>query len=292
MHRLVAAWALLLCAGCSSWLDTKSTGESPLVPLVSVPESVHLDIVFLHYSENDELLDRQLWQRIDEQQLPLDVRSRLQANGFRAGVLGTQLPAELEQRLKLTDKPQSTETKLTAEDLDRESPVRQRSLQVRAGRRTNIICVGEQQKLPELSVLMRGANGEVAGKTYRKVSGLFATRAFPEGDGRVRLELTPEIEHGDPQRRYDPSEGVLRIDFGPAKEPLESLKIEATLTPGQMLVVASSPDRPGSLGRQYFTSVAGDKKLCKLLLVRVARTGYEDSFDESSGPSASDTAKR
>lgn len=291
-YRLVAALALVVCAGCLRAFDTKPSGESPLAPLVVAPTSVMLDIVFLHYAENDDVLDRQLWERVDEQQIPMELRTRLQANGFRVGVLGTQLPPELEQRMRLTDKPQTTETQVTASEIDTDSPVRQRSLQVQPGRRTNILCLGEQQKMPELSLLVRGANGEVTGKTYRKVSGLFVTRAYPEGDGRARIELVPELEHGDPQRRYDPSEGMLRVDFGPAKETLDSLKIEATLSPGQMIVVASLPDRTGTVGRHFFTTTNGEKKRQKLLMVRLARTGSEDSFNESGTPSLDETVAR
>ncbi|MBL8830373.1 MAG: hypothetical protein JNM18_25580 [Planctomycetaceae bacterium] len=291
-YRLVAACGLMLCAGCLSAFDAKTSGVSPLAPLVSAPASVTLDVVFLHYAENDEVLNRELWQRIDEQQIPPEVRAKLLANGLRAGVLGAQLPPELEQRMLLTDKPRSAETELSAGQIDNDSPVRQRSLQVQAGRRTNILCVGEQQKVPELSLLVRGSDGEVSGKTYRKVSGLFVARAYPNGDGSARIELTPEIEHGDPQRRYDPSEGVLRVDFGPARETLESLKFDALLSPGQMLIVSSVPERTGSLGRQLLTSETGDKKRQKLLMVRLGRTGFNDSFQESSPSVLGETVAR
>lgn len=274
---LVAAWALAFCAGCGRLLDSRG-GSSPLTPLVTAPETVHLDVVFLNYPEGDAEINRDLWQRIDEQQIPVALRSRLQANGLRIGVIDSQLPEGLEKRLQLTDKPLQTETQLVADQLESDSPVRQRSLQIRAGRRANVICTGEHQKHAEMSILVRGENGEVTGKTYRKVSGMFAARAYPEGDGRVRLDLTPEIEHGDPQRRFDQSEGMLRVDFGPAHERFEPLRMEVVLSPGQMVVVGAAPGRPGSLGYRLFSEAVQDRKLQKLLIVRVARTGYEDSF--------------
>ena len=276
-RRLLAVSMVVLCAGCMSLLEGKE-GNSPLTPLAAAPESVRLDIVFLRYASDDVGFDRELWQFVDEQHVPIELRTRLAANGFRAGVLSSQLPPNLEKRLQLTDKPQSTETTIVGDALDRQSPVRQRSLQLRAGRRASIICTGEQQKRDELAVLIREEDGNVAGKTYRKVSGLFAARAMPQGDGRVQLELTPELEHGDPQRRFDPSDGVLRVDFGPAREKFESLRMETVLAPGQMLIVSGIHERPGSLGHHYFAESGNDRKENKLLLVRLSQTAYEDSF--------------
>ena len=281
------AASIVVCAGCTRWLDTK-TGNSPLAPLVSAPDSVHLEIVFVRYLAGDATLDTDLWARVDEQQLPYETRLRLNENGFRVGVIDSQLPPEVEKRLRLTDRPQETETRLKADDLENESPVKQRSLQVRAGRPTKIICTGEQQKHAEMSVLIRGANNEVTGKTYRKAAGLFAARAWPEGDGRVRLELVPELEHGEPQRRYDPSDGMLRVDFGPPKEKYELLTIDAKLAPGQMILVAAIPGKVGSLGYQYFTEPDNDRKQQKLLLVRVAGTSHDDSFTSETIAKASD----
>ena len=47
-----------------------------------------------------------------------------------------------------------------------------------------------------MSLLMLGVDGQPKGRTYRDVMGLFATRAFLNGDGGARIELIPELEHG------------------------------------------------------------------------------------------------
>ena len=66
---------------------------------------------------------------------------------------------------------------------------------------------GEHARHPELSVLTRGADGQVNGRTYRKVMGLLAIKAFPQAYSRAAGNLS-EPEHGDATRRFEPSEGA------------------------------------------------------------------------------------
>jgi hypothetical protein len=108
--------------------------------------------------------------------------------------------------------------------------------------------------------------------------GLLLARAFPEGDGRVRLEVLPEIEHGDPQRRFEPGDGMMRVEFGPARERFDTLRLEAVLSPGQTLLLTCVADRPGTLGHHFFTENASDRVVQKLVLVRLAAANYDDLF--------------
>ena len=50
------------------------------------------------------------------------------------------------------------------------------------------------------------------------------------------------------------------------------------LSPGQILVITCLPERPGSLGYQYFTEQMPDNVVQKLLLIRLAQTRYDDLF--------------
>lgn len=247
--------------------------------------NIGLEIYSIRVPLGDDEVNGPLWDEVDEQQLPMATRRRLAANGFRVGLIGARMPEKLDHVLKL-DNPTPGETAAKAEtsptdgvDLENEAIVRRRLMQVRGGRKAQMICTGENVRHPLLSVLVRGDDGEVRGRTYQKVMGVLATKAFPEGDGRVRLELVPEIEHGDPQRRFDPSEGMLRMEVGPPIERFDLLRMEATLSPGQVLAFTCLPDRPGSLGYQYFTETTPERVVQKLLLVRLAPTQYDDLFN-------------
>jgi hypothetical protein len=139
------------------------------------------------------------------------------------------------------------------------------------------ICMGERTRVPELSLLMRSDDGSVRGRTYAHVMGLLLARAFPQGDGRVRLDIVPEVEHGEQQRRFVPGDGMMRVEFGPAHDQFDELEIEAELSPGQTLLLTSLPGREGTLGHHFFAEHS-DRAMQKLFLVRLVTTNYDDRF--------------
>jgi hypothetical protein len=283
LRHLLRGWLILsLLVGCAR-LD-KSAG-SPLTPLRAATETVGLEIFVVRIPQDSPDLNDAFWNEIDEQQFPAELRRKLAANGFRAGVVGNRLPLKLEQLLKLSEEPAKAELEPNrVVDFENEPPIRRRLLQILSGRRANIICLGEHVREPELVVLMREADGQLAGRTYHKVMGLLAAKAIPQGDGRVQIELVPELEHGEPQRRFEPGDGMLRVEFGPPHERFEMLRLAATLSPGQMLLVTGLSERTGSLGYQFFIERNAKRSQQKLLLVRLAQTQYDDLFTDVPQP--------
>ena len=56
------------------------------------PGSVAVDIVFVRCPLGDPAVNEKMWEEIDEQHFPAELRQRLARNGFRAGVIGAQFP--------------------------------------------------------------------------------------------------------------------------------------------------------------------------------------------------------
>jgi hypothetical protein len=274
---------VLWCAsGCASVYRSEPRPANP-----PGPESVSFDVYTIRVPLADAEINGSMWSEVDEQQLPAELRRHLADNGFRAGVVGNHLPLKLEQLLQLRDQaPAKVEIGGTVTDFENEPQVRQRHMQVMAGHPANIICTGEHSRHAELSVLIRGADGQVNGRTYRKVMGLLAVKAFPQGDSRARIEVVPELEHGDAARRFEPSEGALRVEFSPPHEKFDLMRIESLLSPGQLLLITCRPDRPGSLGYQFFTDTKAAKAEQKLLLVRLVQSRYDNLFDTVAAPTA------
>ena len=54
------------------------------------------------------------------------------------------------------------------------------------------------------------------------------------------------------------------------------MRLDAVLNSGQMLVLASHPNRPGSLGHHFFKSDDSDDRERKLLLIRLAKSRGDD----------------
>ena len=273
-RRLLLSAALLL-SGCMS--PPQATSKSPLAPARMTPQSVVLQLFFVRFPVGDPRAGQTLWQEIDEQQLAPDARRWLVRNGFRAGVVAGHIPAALADLLQIDDEPPPVDPANEPQAIDLECAplVVRRHLQVRPGRRSEIVASGVVEEMPVLVC----EGGAVGGEIYREAQSVFAAKASPDPDGRVRIELTPELHHGAPKQRWATSPGMLRLEAGRAKRVFDEARLEATLSPGHMLVITSLPDRPGSLGHHFFSEDCSGSVEQKLLVVRLAQTQHDVLFD-------------
>lgn len=267
--------SLLALEGCTPM----RRGKSPLAQPQLAPESVVLEVLFVRFPLGDPGGNLTLWDEVDEQQLPAELRRRLAENGFRAGVVSGQIPFSLAKLLDLKDQPaeESATSKVAIGSLQEPPRVERRHLPLRTGARGEVHASGVYEQIP---VLFRG-DGDVCGECYCQAQGVISVHAFPENDGRVRVELLPELHHGQPRQGWvvdqgwvgDP--GVFRPEMGRPRKAFEDLLIEANLAPGDMLLLSSLPNRPGSLGHHFLTEI-GDQSDQKLLIVRLAQTQHDD----------------
>ena len=269
------ALAVVAAVGCS---PIRPQGKSPLAPARMSPDSVALDIFFVRFPFGKEEINGPLWDEIDEQHFPPEVRRRLLENGFRVGVVAGQLPMGLSQLLELKDKPapdgRPQETNLA--DLEAEPRVVRRYLQLRANQRSEIIASEIYEQLPVLTC----ESGDVCGQTYPKAQGVLIVKTRPERDGRVRLELVPELQYGDVKQRYAGNHGAVRLETGRSRRDFDNLALAANLAPGDTLVLGSLPNRTGSLGHHFFTHESTGKLEQKLLVIRLGQTQHDELFNQ------------
>ncbi len=249
-------------------------GRSPLLPVTASADAVTLEI----FSAPTALGNPQLtamWAQVDEQPLPAELRRKLAQNGLRAGVVGPGLPDALVDLLKVTDERVASEKRDTV-PLETEAGVVLRVMQPRLGKRHEQVV---SQTYDELS-LLRSVDGHVEGRTYYKADARFEMRVFVEDDSRVRLELMPELHHGEFKNRFASSEAMLIMKQERQRQIFEDLKLTATLAPGQMFVITCLPNMPGSIGHYFFTQLNGDKPVQKLYVIRVAQASPDRAFWE------------
>jgi len=259
-------------AGCATW-DESTSEPSELPPMQAAGDSVGLEVGFVRVPVGEETTAAHMWQDADEQHLSPKLRRCLAANGFRCGVLGSHMPEALTRLLQDVDRPPPDEADAAVPVGD--GPiVKCRQIHNSPGQRAEVVA---SRPRAEMAVL-RCEEGEIRGETYRQAQCLWAVKTFPLGDGRVRLELTPEVHHGQSRNRWVGEDGVFRLAAGRDRRVLSDLRIEAILAPGQTLMLGGVPDRKG-LGGQFFTepSESGGVR-DKLLLVRLAQTRYDDLF--------------
>ncbi|HTN75552.1 MAG TPA: hypothetical protein VL096_09905, partial [Pirellulaceae bacterium] len=117
--------------------------------------------------------------------------------------------------------------------------------------------------------------GQVTGQDFVEAQCLFAVKTFPQGDSRVRMELVPEVEHGQSKQRWIGQDGAFHVESSKSHKVLDGLRMELLLSPGEVLVLSCTADQKG-LGKQFFAeSKPGEQKL---LMIRLAQTQYDDLF--------------
>ena len=184
--------------------------------------------VLVRFPFGDAAVNEKLWEQIDEQQFAPDLRERLAQNGFRVGVVSGQMPVELSKLMELSDKPAPTGRLegVDVSNLETQPRVVRRHVQTRAGQGTEILA---SSIYPELTVLLRGSD-QLSGATYQLAQGVFTAKAFPQPDGRTRLQLVPELQHDQPRPQWDiRNQGVLRLVSDKPKEVYDDMAIAADL---------------------------------------------------------------
>lgn len=278
---LGAMAAILFTTGCKPFEKRTPPGLIPLKSLRMTPTSVSLDMFFVRFPFGDEEINGPFWDEIDEQKIAPELRQALAENGFRTGVISGPLPTRLSKLLQLKDKTQVdnlNESSTPIEDLQKAPTVERRHLELRSGRRGEIMA---QEVQPELSVIIRDSDGKVSGESLFNAQPILAIFTTNLPDGRVRLNLTPEIQHGEVHREFTGGRnGMFKLDIGRERKLYEDLEIETDLILGDFLIVSNIPVREGSLGNRFFTENNSDGRCQKLLIIRLSQTQHDDQFEE------------
>jgi hypothetical protein len=269
-------------AGGCAWGPSNRLGKSPLAPLKPGIESSVLEVVFVRHRYELPALNEELWTQVDETPIPAEARRALAQNGLRAGVITGAMPLSLETALAGRTPSSTGEAEQAADDtqtkLESEPLVTRRTLHALPGQRSELLASGTYEMLP---LLVRDGT-EVNGHTYAKGRCVFAAKATLVGDHRVRLSLTPEVQHGEARQEFrGGDDGVWRLDSSRPKVALERMAFEVVLSPGQAIVLGTRTDRPGSVGHYFFTEAQAGQLEQKLMLVRFEGTKYDNLLHAS-----------
>jgi hypothetical protein len=275
---LLVPLAYCLSAGCAQW-DVPSADGLPLPPPRMSPDSVVLEIAFVRYPPDETALDADVWRAVDEMHLPAEQRRVLAENGVRCGLVGASLPVSVRELLdQATAEAESTPTAL-AED----AAARIQRMHCREGVAGKIVTRTDEGTVSVLTC--RG--GAVEGRTFAQATCQLRVTAQPADDGRVQLELVPEVEYGEARPRYVGNSGVWAIETSRQRQAYPEFKLGAMLSPGESLVLGGTPE-PKGLGGQFFTSHRDGRTQRVLLLVRLQQTQSDGRFE----PAAPEAATR
>lgn len=267
---LLAAF-VWLGSGCAL-LNTAQKPEAPSLPAPPLPaSSVVLEVAFARLPITDEAAYHSIWSEVDEQHFPTELRRQMSANGLRCGIVGMQLPPKLKEALDASE-PGTTER---GEDsaADPELDRAPRRLQCRSGQRAKVLVT----KQLDMFSLLLVEDGPVRGFAFTQAQCLFGLKAYPQGDGRAKIELTPEVEHGEMKTQFVGREGAVLPQAGQDRVVLDKLRLSAMLAPGHVLMISGTPEVKG-VGSSFFTETDSGTTYRRILLVRLAVTQYDDLF--------------
>lgn len=264
--------AQVAVTGCSSWSDfSREPFELPAARMSA--ESVALQITFVRVPTGMTDINSTLWQYVDEQLIDQEQRIHLNNNGFRCGIVGSQLPGVLRELLDQKESRSSLEA-ATAREID--SLAMNRRINSKSGKRSEIVASAPED---EMIVLYKDpAATKVTGRSFDQAQAILACRTFPQGDGAIQIELMPEIHHGAPKKQWIAGDGTFHLMAGRDRELFSDLVMRMALFPGQTLIVSSTPESKG-LGHNFFVDSSHGDPQQKLLLIRLAQTQRDDLFE-------------
>jgi hypothetical protein len=270
--------------GCRAWpLTAPEESNAParqnlLKPVGMAEDGFSIEIITVRYPLGDDELNEAAWSQIDEQAIPVDVRRRLADNGLRAGTIAGQLPAEIARILTAAEQPATLAE--AAANFAQAPVVSRQRMQLHSGWRGQLLASRVYDEVPLLVREQNGDRIDVSGKPFRLAQGIFDVTAAATGDRRVKLHFAPELHHGEPRQSFvvESEDAQLRPQASKQKKVFDSLAFDATLATEQMLVIASLPERPGTVGHVFLTEQQADQTQQKMMIVRLEQSRHSDLF--------------
>jgi hypothetical protein len=217
------------------------------------PDVVILDVAEIEQPPEDAFIDRDLWSVLDEQVVGLEHKSAMDDNGLRAGVAGGLPPGKL-QALLITDRSCPNPHRITT----------------RAGT-VKLVPIGPMREEAAFDLKLNADTTPV-----KLTSAQFAFTVTPQrtDDGRVRLTILPQAQHGGRTLRLQPLDGdSWSLAGSKAVEKYTNLSFDVTLSPQDFLVIGTRYDHPSTLGHSMFVAPSGDKPVQRILVIRARPQG-------------------
>ncbi|MBT4695062.1 MAG: hypothetical protein HOB73_17130 [Planctomycetaceae bacterium] len=269
--------------GCQSIVTPKWSLENEVTKTtLSAPQlardAVILEVAFIRVAAKKNRSDSTFWSDVDETHLSMDDRKRLSQNGIRCGLIAGSLPNSLNELINGDANTVDLEALTGSLKLNLEN--RNQRLQFRAGQAGQIVM---SKSVKDNITVITSDSQYSAAERFSQAQCQFQIKTYPQGDGRVRIELIPQIHHGDPRAEFTGQDGAWLLKTQRAIKQYDTVPIEAMISPGESLLLSADSHNKG-LGRQFFVINDDDEKTNHLLLMRLVHTQYDDLFAPNETP--------
>jgi hypothetical protein len=282
-HTQLISWLIVggICAhlSCNSLNLNKSssTDLSANAPAIvnQQTETVTIEIFTIHLAPHQNEFVQQLWQEVDEQSLPPQLRRELLTQGFRAGILRDVLSPALTHLLNASSESRSEMPlrdlqEFSMADVARETTIARNVHNLFPDMRALIKVFDDQNALPEFS-LFRQENGMLHGQTYTQAVGILCVSASINKDGSAQIQIVPELEYGTLERRIRTVAGVVVHEANRPRYAFEALTISQRLLPGQWIIMGATTMDSAGAGKAFFVRKIStpEQRLLAIRLVHV-----------------------
>lgn len=254
----------LLLPGCQGlFTNDKATIEEEvksqlLKPIPKMRDGIRLDVFHVDRPVGDPRIGESMWKAISQGGSldPATIRS-LDENGFRFGTVPANPPIAL-QSLILANSSKS------------KSPsTGERTLHKSFAFPTGQNAILDIMQLPEgLEVVIPGPEGNRP-LTLHSARAILRVLAEKIEDGWARLEIVPEIHHGEMRTRAVAGEREWMMGYSQAVEPLYQLKFHVELNRGEMAVIGLKDQDKTPIGRWFFRNQI-EAALERVMMIRLA----------------------
>lgn len=227
---------------------------------------MQLQIVFVDRPADDPLLMQTLWRQVDQVGASTpETRAMLSRNGFRLGLAGGQPPPALQTLLGLT-------TEIASKPgVDDPRMMHGRQLALTPGQDAEVLL---HQDLTDFPIRYRLANQEDE-VSYLQARCLFRIKPVRLNEGWVRVEFTPEVQHGQHQLRRAATDDGWALRGGQLTDSRQSLGFSVTLNTGEFAAIGCDGQTGDTPGRAFFSATKDGRAIQRLLVVRLADAGAD-----------------
>lgn len=270
----------LIVGGCAKWKPPDTEPKPMKFPASRMtPDSVSLEIAVAQLDDSQVEQIAELWGLLDQQEIPLQLRKQLDANGLRVAVAPSQLPGVLSELLAPKEIDPKGLDSLQSQMLEQgllkpaERLISHSKIQNRDGKPYDLTVTNVY---PEKSWIVHSGKGDSAG-AGKLVRGVMSIKTYPQGDGSVRLAVTPQIHHGETRTEIGVVDRSFLFQNRQSLIEFKELKIEVDLLPGETLICGPTSDI-ADLGELFFgvpEAVHGNQRI---VLIRLVQTQWDDLF--------------
>jgi len=255
-------------------------GNTTMSPLGHSGTGVAIDIYTIRIPYDRQELLNQLWNDVDESEIPIDIRYRLCHHGFRQGILPSKIPVSLERLLELRDiQPQRLDDRASYSGNNSTGEPLHKCVTNYMMPKQTVFCFTCETipKLPVLAVV----DGYPTGYVYHNANGVILISTEEQPDGSVIVKTIPEIHYGDDTGEITSVNSAYTRKVYHSKIQFDQLAVETKLLLGQWIVIGADTQGTAGFGRNIFSQDNGvpEKVLIGIRLRQTLKDGIHDRND-------------